>query len=62
MKTNELQELAASITAPMRATGGRDFLEIFPPTLDLCLARAGGGSDGGSRPHHRRTAHRHLRR
>ena len=38
MKTNELQELAASITAPMRATGGRVFLEIIPPTLDL-LAR-----------------------
>jgi alkylmercury lyase len=39
MKTNELQELAASITAPMRATGGRAFLEIIPPTLDL-LARS----------------------
>ena len=39
MKTNELQELAASITAPMRATGGRVFLEIIPPTLDL-LARS----------------------
>src|ERR687895_720050 len=39
MKTNELQELAASITAPMRATGGRGFLEIIPPTLDL-LARS----------------------
>src|ERR671915_1680724 len=39
MKTNELQELAASITAPIRATGGRIFLEIIPPTLDL-LARS----------------------
>src|SRR5215204_6714281 len=38
MKTNELQELAARITAPMRTTGGRAFLEIIPPTLDL-LAR-----------------------
>ncbi|HET9966484.1 MAG TPA: hypothetical protein VFQ10_13915, partial [Rubrobacter sp.] len=39
MKTNEHQELAASITAPMRATGGRVFLEIIPSTLDL-LARS----------------------
>src|ERR671910_71052 len=39
MKTNELQELAARITAPMMATGGRVFLEIIPPTLDL-LARS----------------------
>ena len=38
MKTNDLQELAARITAPMRTTAGRDFLEIVPPTLDL-LAR-----------------------
>jgi alkylmercury lyase len=38
MKTNDLQELAARITAPMRTTGGRAFLEIVPPTLDL-LAR-----------------------
>ena len=38
MKTNELQELAAHITAPMRTTGGRAFLEIIPPTLAL-LAR-----------------------
>ena len=38
MKTNDLPELAARITAPMRATGGRVFLEIVPPTLDL-LAR-----------------------
>ena len=38
MKTNELQELAARITAPMRTTGGRAFLEIIPPTLAL-LAR-----------------------
>jgi alkylmercury lyase len=35
MKTNGLQELAARITAPMRSTGGRAFLEIIPPTLDL---------------------------
>jgi alkylmercury lyase len=38
MKTNDLPELAARITAPIRATGGRAFLEIVPPTLDL-LAR-----------------------
>jgi alkylmercury lyase len=38
METNELQELAARITAPMRTTGGRAFLEIIPPTLGL-LAR-----------------------
>jgi alkylmercury lyase len=38
MKTNGLPELAACITAPMRTTGGRAFLEIIPPTLDL-LAR-----------------------
>ncbi len=38
MKTNDLQELAARITAPMRTTGGRAFFEIVPPTLDL-LAR-----------------------
>jgi alkylmercury lyase len=35
MKTNDLRELAAHITAPMRITGGRAFLEIVPPTLDL---------------------------
>jgi alkylmercury lyase len=39
MKPNGLPELAARITAPMRTTGGRAFLEIVPPTLDL-LARA----------------------
>ena len=39
MKTNGLPELAARITAPMRATGGRAFIEIIPPTLDL-LARS----------------------
>ena len=33
MKTNGLPELAARITAPMRTTGGRAFLEIIPPTL-----------------------------
>ena len=38
MKTNGLPELAARITAPMRTTGGRAFLEIIPPTLAL-LAR-----------------------
>jgi alkylmercury lyase len=38
MKTNDLRDLAARITAPMRATGGRAFLEIVPATLDL-LAR-----------------------
>jgi alkylmercury lyase len=38
MKTNDLRDLAARITAPMRATGGRAFLEIVLPTLDL-LAR-----------------------
>ncbi|MDQ4000018.1 MAG: organomercurial lyase MerB [Actinomycetota bacterium] len=38
MKTNDLQELAARITAPMRTTSGRAFLEIVSPTLDL-LAR-----------------------
>jgi alkylmercury lyase len=38
MKTKELQELAARITAPMRITAGRAFLEIIPPTVDL-LAR-----------------------
>ena len=43
MKTNELQELAARITAPMRATGGRVFLEIIPPTVDL-LARSNPAS------------------
>ena len=39
MKTNELQELAALITAPIGTTGGRAFLEIIPPTLAL-LARS----------------------
>jgi alkylmercury lyase len=38
MKANDLQELAARITAPMRITSGRAFLEIVPPTLNL-LAR-----------------------
>ena len=37
MKTNDLRELAAWITAPMRITGGRAFLEIVPPTLDLLI-------------------------
>src|ERR671915_167235 len=43
MKTNELQELAARITAPIRATGGRVFLEIIPPTVDM-LARSNPAS------------------
>jgi alkylmercury lyase len=38
MKTNDLQELAARITAPMRIAAERTFLEIVPPTLDS-LAR-----------------------
>src|SRR5215203_3349191 len=38
MRTNDLPKLAARITAPMRISGGRVFLEIVPPTLDL-LAR-----------------------
>jgi alkylmercury lyase len=38
MKTSDLRELATRITAPLRITGGRAFLEIVPPTLDL-LAR-----------------------
>ncbi|MDQ5817332.1 MAG: organomercurial lyase MerB [Actinomycetota bacterium] len=37
MKTSDLQELAARITAPVRITGGRAFLEIVPPTLDLLV-------------------------
>jgi alkylmercury lyase len=43
MKTNDLRDLAARITAPIRATGGRAFLEIIPPTLDL-LARSNPAS------------------
>ena len=38
MRTSNLQELAARITAPMRTTAGEAFLEIVPPTLVL-LAR-----------------------
>jgi alkylmercury lyase len=38
MKTRDLQQLAARITAPMRTMAGEAFLEIVPPTLDL-LAR-----------------------
>src|SRR5215203_4657789 len=34
MKTNDLRELAARITAPMSAMGGKAFLETVPPTLD----------------------------
>jgi alkylmercury lyase len=35
MRTCDLHELAARITAPMRTMAGRAFLEIVPPTLDL---------------------------
>ena len=35
MRTDDLQELAARITAPMRTTAGEVLLEIVPPTLDL---------------------------
>ena len=35
MRTSDLQELAARITAPMRTTAGRAFFEIAPPTLGL---------------------------
>ena len=35
MRTSDLQELTARITAPMRTTAGEAFLEIVPPTLDL---------------------------
>jgi alkylmercury lyase len=35
MKTNDLRELAARVTAPMRTTAGEAFLEIVSPTLDL---------------------------
>ena len=38
MRTSDLRELAARITAPIRTTAGEAFLEIVPPTLDL-LAR-----------------------
>jgi alkylmercury lyase len=38
MRTSDLQELAARITAPMRTTAAEVLLEIVPPTLDL-LAR-----------------------
>jgi alkylmercury lyase len=41
MKINNLRELAAHITAPIRTTGGRAFLGIVTPTLDLL---AGGKS------------------
>ena len=37
MKTNDLPELAARITAPMRISSGRAFLDIVPPTLDLLV-------------------------
>jgi alkylmercury lyase len=35
VSSKNLQELAARITAPIRATAGRAFLEIVPPTIDL---------------------------
>jgi hypothetical protein len=35
MKTNDLEELAAWITAAMRVMAERAFLEIVPPTVDL---------------------------
>ena len=38
MRTNDLRELAARITAPMRIMTERALLEIVPPTVDL-LAR-----------------------
>ncbi len=38
MKTNDLRDLAARITAPMRTMDGEVFFEIVPPTLEL-LAR-----------------------
>ena len=38
MKTNDLPDMAARITAPMRTTAGKALLEIVPPALDL-LAR-----------------------
>ena len=37
MKTDDLRDLAARITAPIRISGGRAFLEIVPPTLDLLV-------------------------
>jgi alkylmercury lyase len=43
MRTSDLQELTARITAPMRTTAGEAFLEIVPPTLDL-LARGKSAS------------------
>jgi alkylmercury lyase len=35
MRTEELEELAARITAPMRTMDGEVLFEIVPPTLDL---------------------------
>jgi alkylmercury lyase len=37
MKTSDLPELAARITAPMRISSGRAFLDIVPLTLDLLV-------------------------
>ena len=45
MNANQLPELAARITAPLRITGGRAFLEIVPPTLEL-LAKGKPASPG----------------
>lgn len=35
METNDLQELATRITAPLRTTAGEILFEVVPPTLDL---------------------------
>jgi alkylmercury lyase len=45
MRTSDLQDLAARMTAPMRTTAGEAFLEIVPPTLEL-LARGKPASSG----------------
>src|ERR671933_482144 len=37
MRTSNLQELAARITAPMRTTAGEVLFEIVPPTLNLLV-------------------------
>jgi alkylmercury lyase len=46
MKTNDLRELAARITAPMRTTAREAYLEIVPPTLEV-LARGKEASPEG---------------
>ncbi len=45
MRTSDLQELAARITAPIRTTAREAFLEIVPPTLEL-LAGGNPASPG----------------